>query len=296
MVESFEITIPVATPGPDGEARMPATLVRPGTDMGAGIVLVQEIFGRSDYMRQRAVDLAEQGYNVLLPQVFWRMGVDTIPEDSPDALNVAMGHVQALDWDQAIADLRNAITWLRDDPESEEAVALVGFCFGGGLAYATLQGARGREHADGLVSYYGSALPQLVDGATVHAASLHHFGDADAWIPAEAIEHIREVVEREGAEFHLWTGANHAFDNPSPELGLHDPRASREAWEVTLDWLAEHHPEMQHGGGQARGSTCATSWLAAFHAEKPPSRWATESKPMSCSVLAVSAERQPDPQ
>ena len=31
---------------------------------------------------------------------------------------------------------------------------------------------------------------------------------------------------------------------PPPEIamGLHDPRASREAWEVTLDWLAEHHP------------------------------------------------------
>ncbi|HHU40516.1 MAG TPA: dienelactone hydrolase family protein [Propionibacterium sp.] len=222
---------------------MPATLVRPGGTLGGGgIVLVQEIFGRSDYMRRRAADLAELGYNVLLPQVFWRMGVDTIPEQSPNALEVAMGHVQALDWELAVADIRNAITWLRDDPHSEEAVALVGFCFGGGLAYAALQGARGREHADALVSYYGSALPNLVDGPTVHAASLHHFGDQDAWIPLETIKHIQEVVEADGAEFHLWDGANHAFDNPVPELGLHDPRASREAWEVTVDWLAEHHP------------------------------------------------------
>lgn len=240
MPKSTEITIPVPN-GPDG-AGMPATLVRPDSPMGAGIVLVQEIFGRTAYMRKRAMDLAENGYTVVLPQVYWRIGIDDIPEDSPDALMVAVGHSQAVDWDQAVADIRTAITWLRADPESEHAVGLVGFCFGGGLAYAALQGVRGPEHADALVSYYGSALPDLVDGPTVHAASLHHFGDADAFIPREAIDHIREVVEADGAEFHLWDDANHAFDNPTPELGLHDPRASREAWEVTLDWLAEHHP------------------------------------------------------
>lgn len=235
-----EITIPV--PHDSGGQGLPATLFRPDSDMGAGIVLVQEIFGRTQYMRRRAWDLAELGYNVVLPQVFWRLGVDTIPEDSPDALQVAMGHVQQLDSDLAISDIRTAVTWLRADPESEHAVALVGFCFGGGLAYATLQDASGPEHADALVSYYGSALPQLIEGAVVHADSLHHFGDADAFIPLDVVKRIRDVVRREGAEFHLWRGANHAFDNPSPELGLHDPRASRDAWEVTVDWLAEHHP------------------------------------------------------
>lgn len=235
-----EITIPV--PNDPGGRGMPATLFRPESDMGAGIVLVHEIFGRTDYMRRRATDLAELGYNVVLPQVFWRLGVDTIPEDSPDALQIAMGHVQNIDWDLAVSDIRTAVTWLRADPESEHAVALVGFCFGGGLAYATLQRATGPEHADALVSYYGSALPELVKGPIVHAASLHHFGDADAFIPPESIQRIREVVEGDGAEFHLWTGANHAFDNPTPELGLHDPRASREAWEVSIDWLSEHHP------------------------------------------------------
>ncbi len=240
MPKVSEITIPVPN-DPTGEG-MPVTLYRPDQGMGAGIVLVQEIFGRSDYMRSRANDLAELGYHVVLPQVYWRIGADTIPEDTPDALQIAMGHAQQVDWDAAISDLRTAITWLRADPDSEHAVALMGFCFGGGLAFATLQGARGAEHADALVSYYGSALPSLVDGATVHAASLHHFGASDAFIPAEAVAHIREVVEADGAEFHLWDDANHAFDNPSPELGFHDPRASRAAWEVTVDWLAEHHP------------------------------------------------------
>ena len=211
MPKSTEITIPVPN-GPDG-AGMPATLVRPDSPMGAGIVLVQEIFGRTAYMRKRAMDLAENGYTVVLPQVYWRIGIDDIPEDSPDALMVAVGHSQAVDWDQAVADIRTAITWLRADPESEHAVALVGFCFGGGLAYAALQGVRGPEHADALVSYYGSALPQLVDaGLEVDVPSLHHFGTADAYIPLETVATIRSWVTRgdNAVEFVLHEGAGHA--------------------------------------------------------------------------------------
>ena len=74
-----------------------------------------------------------------------------------------------------------------------------------------------------------------------HAAFVEPLYAGQCAHPA-AIDHLREVVEADCAEFHLWDDANHAFDNPTPELGLHDPRASREAWEVTLDWLAEHHP------------------------------------------------------
>lgn len=241
MPEITETTIEVRNPGTQG-SQMPVTLLRPESGTGGGIVLVQEIFGRSDYMRSRARDLCDLGYTVVLPQLFWRVGEDVIDEGSPDALQVAMDVTGRLDWDLAIADVRDAVAWLRADEDSDEAVALVGFCFGGGLAYAASQDCPREFMADALVSYYGSALPGLVDGPPVHVESLHHFGDSDAFIDAGQVAHIREVVERDGAEFHVWEGANHAFDNPAPELGFHDPRASRVAWEVTVDWLAQHHP------------------------------------------------------
>ena len=221
MPEITETTIEVRNPGAQG-SQMPVTLLRPESGTGGGIVLVQEIFGRSDYMRSRARDLCDLGYT--------------------DALQVAMDVTGRLDWDLAIADVRDAVAWLRADEDSDEAVALVGFCFGGGLAYAASQDGPREFMADALVSYYGSALPGLVDGPPVHVESLHHFGDSDAFIDAGQVAHIREVVERDGAEFHVWDGANHAFDNPAPELGFHNPRASRVAWEVTVDWLAQHHP------------------------------------------------------
>ncbi|MFT3876460.1 MAG: dienelactone hydrolase family protein [Propioniciclava sp.] len=239
MLHTTDVTVPVGTPGPGGDG-MPAAVYHPATEGGAGIVLVQEIFGRSEYLRGRASDLADLGYTVVVPQIYWRLGLDVIPEASEDSLMTGMGAVTALDWPLAVADVRDTVAWLRGELAGEEGVALVGFCFGGGLAFAAVQDASGPGRADALVSYYGSALPGLVDGPAVDVPSLHHFGDADAFIPADDRARIQEVVEADGAEFHLWEGANHAFDNHL--ASWHHPQAAREAWEVTVEWLAEHHP------------------------------------------------------
>ncbi|MDN5571780.1 MAG: dienelactone hydrolase family protein [Propionibacteriaceae bacterium] len=223
------------------DAGMPATLIRPASGRGPGIVVVQEIFGRSPYVRRRGADLAALGYTVLVPQIYWRLGIDVIDERSDNALETAVATSQRVDWDLAIADVRAAIAHLRADEATRTRVALVGFCFGGGLAYAAQQGATWENGADALVSYYGSALPNLVDGEPVAVPSLHHFGDADAFLPRDQVAHIESVVTGFGAQFERWPGANHAFDN-ADLTDFHDPDASAAAWEVTTAWLAENYP------------------------------------------------------
>jgi carboxymethylenebutenolidase len=56
---------------PDGP--MPVHVWRPPAGSGPGIVLVQEIFGVSGYIQDRAADLAALGYVVLAPEVYWRL-------------------------------------------------------------------------------------------------------------------------------------------------------------------------------------------------------------------------------
>ena len=51
---------------------MPAHLWLPPTGHGPGIVVLQEIFGVSDYVQRRAAQLAEQGYVIVAPEIFWR--------------------------------------------------------------------------------------------------------------------------------------------------------------------------------------------------------------------------------
>ncbi len=220
------------------DGTMPAHLWRPASGTGPGVLLVQEIFGVSPYIQRRAADLAGLGYVVLVPELFHRAGVTGIP-NGPDMLTQAMAVTGRVDWDTAVADAVSALHHLRALAEVTGGVAVVGFCYGGGLGYAVVA----QEPADALVSYYGSALPQLVEAVpSVSTPSLHHFGEEDTYIPMEAVARIRESVTAGAGpvEFHTYPGADHAFDNG--DFVNHHPEASERAWAVTTDFLARTVP------------------------------------------------------
>lgn len=206
------------------------------------LVVMQEIFGLSAYVRDRCAHLASLGYVVLAPEIYWRLGGDVVSDDDPDLLAKGMALVQQVDWGTAVADGVQAVLAARE-VEGVGSVGLVGFCFGGGLAFNVA--AECDDEPALLVSYYGSALPQLLDLApSVTCPSLHHFGTADGYLPMEQVEAIRAAVtaagSRDDVEVHLYDGAGHAFDNPNPLF--HHAAASQESWQHTDAFLARHLP------------------------------------------------------
>jgi carboxymethylenebutenolidase len=226
---------PVATP--DGE--MPALLWTPGTGSGPGLLLLQEIFGVSSYIQRRAADLAAAGYVVLAPELYWRLDQLEVDEQAEGAIERAMGLAGRLDWATTVSDAVAALDTLSGLDAVRGTPGVVGFCFGGGLAFHVAAAAAPSV----LVSYYGSALPQLLDLAPqVTCPSLHHFGTDDDYLDAEAVRAITEAVTAEDrpARVELYDGANHAFDND--RFVLHHPEASRRAWDATLAFLQEHLP------------------------------------------------------
>ncbi|MCK6211022.1 dienelactone hydrolase family protein [Georgenia sp. EYE_87] len=224
----------VAVPTRDGD--MPAHLWLPPSGSGPGLLLLQEIFGVSDYIRSRGAELAELGYVVLAPEIYWRLD-GSVDESRADFMDRALGLLQQVDWDLAVSDAVAALDALRGRPEISGGVGVLGFCFGGGLAFNVAAVA----DVDVLVAYYGSALPQLLHLADrVTAPSLHHFGTADTYIPLEKIEEIRSAVEGPEVEFYLHEGAGHAFDNPHP-MFLHEP-ARLDAWRRTTEFLDRRLP------------------------------------------------------
>ena len=220
---------------PDGG--MPAHLWRPPSGHGPGILLLQEIFGISDYIVARAEDLAAAGYVVLAPEIYWRIGVSRV-ENGPDALEQAFALVQRVDWDAAVADGAGALRALRELPEVTGGAGIVGFCFGGGLGFNVAA----VSDPDVLVSFYGSFLPDLLPLAPeVSAPSLHHFGLADSYIDVASVERVRDVVtDRPDVVFETYPGADHAFDNP--DFPMYHAEASALAWTRTLAFLGERLP------------------------------------------------------
>ncbi len=219
---------------PDGA--MPAHLWRPESGSGPGMLLVQEIFGVSTYIRQRGEDLAALGYVVLAPELFWRLGVDAVPA-GPDMLQEGMALAGRFDWPAGVADGVAALRALRELPAAAGDVGIIGFCFGGGMAFNIAA----VDSPAALVSYYGSALPGLLELAPqVTAPSLHHFGNADAYLDAATVAAITDAVTPQGAVVETYQGADHAFDNP--EFVNFHAAASSAAWERTTAFLREQLP------------------------------------------------------
>jgi carboxymethylenebutenolidase len=245
-----EVSVPTA------DGAMPALLWFPATaddELCPAVVVFQEIFGVSDYIQRRCAELADLGYAVLAPEFYWRQpgasgstgtgsrrgsaSAPRVPDAAPDLLEQGMALLSRMDWDQAVRDGVAATEHLTSLP-NVGSVGLLGFCLGGGLAYATA--AQVPTEPSALVSYYGSALPQLVEaGVAVDVPSLHHFGTADTFIPMEQVEAIRGFVTRVDADVRceLHEGAGHAFDNPNPMF--HHARAAETAWAQTVEFLAD---------------------------------------------------------
>jgi carboxymethylenebutenolidase len=215
---------------------MPTQLWLPPNGSGPAVVVFQEIFGVGRYIRGRCADLAALGYVVLAPEIYWRLGVVAVDEDADDLLDQGMALMQQVDWETAVADGAAAVRHARGLSEVTGGVGAVGFCFGGGLAFNVAA----EEPLDALVSYYGSSLPQLLPLAPrVSAPSLHHFGDADAFIPMAKVTEIRAAVTAQPeVAFEIHPGAGHAFDNPAPPF--HHAEASARAWASTVLFLSDH--------------------------------------------------------
>jgi carboxymethylenebutenolidase len=225
------------------DGAMPAQLFLPAAGSGPGVVLLQEVFGVTPYIQSRARDLADLGYAVLAPESYWRLGSPVLPEGM-EGLPDGVAAAGQLDWDRAVGDAAGAVRFLRDRPEVTGPVALVGFCFGGGLAWCTSAAlCRDGEPPDALVAYYGSQVPDNVGLAPdITCPQLQHWGNADQFIPAEGIAAVEAAVTSGPGDvtFCRYDGAGHAFDNPSP--AFHDAAASREAWATTSAWLLERLP------------------------------------------------------
>jgi carboxymethylenebutenolidase len=219
----------------DGE-RFDVTVVTGSEPNGASVVLYQEIFGVNEFLLGKAADLAELGYTVACPDVFWRIerNVSLAHDDADLARGFEIvGAYAALDVETNLSDLAAGLTLARSLAESTGRVAAMGYCLGGWLAFelAAIGG------VDACVSYYGSGVPgRLALAGSITCPVLFHFGARDDFIPLEQAENVRAAfVGRDDIEFHLHD-AGHAFENlHAPTFA--DADAAGRSWALTVDFL-----------------------------------------------------------
>jgi len=194
-----------------------------------GLVLIQEIFGVTDHIRELADSFAADGYETLAPSLFDRRQPGFAADH--DAAGVAQGRAlsEATSWDEVAADLQAAIDGL------PRPVFVVGYCWGGTATWLAACRCTGLAAAS---SFYGRRIPELL-GETPRVPVILHFGKGDTSIPPATVEAV--AAAHPEVPIHLYD-AGHGF--VSDRRIDHRPDAARLARLRTLQLFA------LNGGGR----------------------------------------------
>ncbi|WP_109126439.1 dienelactone hydrolase family protein [Dyella sp. C11] len=174
------------------------------------VVLLHEVFGVNNDMRQSCRELADQGFIALAPELFWRKerGLD-LNHWSEAEWKKGLGLYDAYDFDQGVGDVEAVVAMGRALPESNGKVGVMGYCLGGLMTFLTAA----RSKVDAAVVYYGGGTQNhLKDADTLHSPLIMHQGTDDEFIPPDAQAKIKAALEgKPNVTFYAYPGCSHAF-------------------------------------------------------------------------------------
>ena len=198
-----------------------------------GVVLViHENKGLNDWVRSVAGRLAGSGYSALAIDLLSEEG-GTGTFTDPARATAALAAVPPA---RFIADLRSGLDELQRRVPGRK-VAVVGFCFGGGLVWRLL--ADGEPRLAAAVPFYGPTPENPDFGGSKDAAVLGFYGALDERVTSTEPA-AKQALERAGLvhELVVEPGADHAFFNDTGQR--YNPTAAADAWQRLQDWFARH--------------------------------------------------------
>jgi carboxymethylenebutenolidase len=184
-------------------------LAMPASGYGPGIVVLQEIFGINQYLRDVADWYAAHGFVALVPDLFWRIQPGVELTDKGDDWKKAVEFYQKIDEAKAVEDSAATVEFLRKHTACSGRVGAVGFCMGGNLAYLLSV----RFKPDCAVGYYGVSIEKSLDEATnLNNPLMLHIAGQDKFCPPEAQAQIHAALDSNPlVTIHDYPDMDHAF-------------------------------------------------------------------------------------
>lgn len=207
--------------------KLDAYLAQPDGKPKGGIVIVQEIFGVNSHIRGVADAYAADGYLTIAPAMFDR--VDAGIELGYEAEDVDSGREirGKVDDDMAVADMTAALNAV----QSAGKVGLVGYCWGGYLAFLAATRISGLAAVS---SYYGGGIPSKLD-ETPKCPMQFHFGEQDHAIPLTDVDKIKRAMDNMPVFIYP---AGHGFN--CEQRGSYEPNSAGIARERTMELMTKH--------------------------------------------------------
>lgn len=197
-----------------------------------GVVVIHENAGLSDQVRDFTRRLAKEGFVVLAPDFFSRLGgtalVTPKGQRIPNVRDLAP-------WDKIAEDAESGFAYLKVLPDVQvNQQGLVGFCWGGEVAFAAATQIRS---LDALVVYYGRSPNPLDLVKNITAPVMAHYGEKDEGVNKGINDTVAAMKKYNKAyDYKIYPGAGHAFSNDTDPKTYH-AQASKEAWGRTVEFL-----------------------------------------------------------
>jgi len=238
-LDAGEVTIPTK------DGKIPAYQARP---QGAGpfplVLVVQEIFGVHEHIKDICRRLAKQGYFAVAPELYARQGDVSKITDFQEIISKVVSKVPDA---QVLADLDATVAWAKETGKADTAkLAITGFCWGGRIVW--LYAAHNPNLKAG-VAWYGRIVGDAdplhpkhpIDVvAQLKAPVLGLYGAADTGIPVASVEKMQAALKEHGktAEILIYPDTPHAFYadyRPS-----YRKEQAEDGWKRLLAWFKKH--------------------------------------------------------
>ncbi|HEX5143018.1 MAG TPA: dienelactone hydrolase family protein [Mycobacterium sp.] len=222
-------TQPVTWAGPNGELRGAWAAA---TDPRGAVLVIHENKGLNSWVESVAGRLAGAGYSALAIDLLSEEG-GTAKFTDPAQATAALGTIAP---ERFVADLHSGVDEVARRAPGKK-LAVIGFCFGGGLTWRLL--AAGEPRLAAAVPFYGP-LPDNPDFASSRqAAVLAFYGALDTRVTSSK-DAAGAALEKAGMTHQLvvMPDADHAFFNDTGPR--YNPTAAAQAWQQLQDWFAAH--------------------------------------------------------
>jgi carboxymethylenebutenolidase len=244
-LEAGEVTIPTSAGDIPGYRALP---LKPKTKVPV-ILVVHEIFGVHEHIKDVCRRFAKEGYYAIAPELFARQGDVSKMTDFKEIQSKVVSKVPDA---QVMSDLDATVAFAKKDPHADTSkLSITGFCWGGRIVwlYAAQQ-----KSLKAAVAWYGKILGEKDDlhpkypldvVADLKAPVLGLYGGKDQGIPVETVQTEAQALAAssnayaKASSIHIYPDAGHAFfADYRPSF---HKESAEDGWKRLLDWLKTHH-------------------------------------------------------
>ena len=223
---------------------IPGYFARPASGENFPVVLVvQEIFGVHEHIKDLCRRLAKRGYLAVAPELFFRQGDVSKMKDINEILEKVVAKVPDA---QVMKDLDSTIAWAQRNKGDAKRVAVTGFCYGGRITW--LYAASNSDVKAG-VAWYGRLQGVAGENQPKHpidlvkelkAPVLGLYGGKDQGIPLSDVEDMKNDLKsaQSKSDIVIYAEAPHGFNADYRQSYRKD--AAEDGWKRMLEWFAKN--------------------------------------------------------